>query len=520
MHSALVESSHHQVWLAIPRNLSNAVIFAFVFLSSSPSDAALAQGSGTVVIDLLDKKTQDPLTCRVQVLNEKGRPVRPRSASQERSWSLIESPLTVRNRKGKYTYRVYRGPEYAAGGGDFELDTNSDGYDVLEVPRHANMLEEDWFGGDLSAHLSAKKLLQWLPAEGLTMSVQLGQQIVAQDASEQSIVSEGGLWVESQSYFDSRPGSGLSLHHWLPPAEVPKDLPSTKLLVLAKNAEQPEDTLPVHAEICRLWARDIPIWLASQRIDSIQVLSTHLTWGGEGENQFRPIVDPDPGRFRGDRGPGRMLEYIYWKVLDAGLRIPPSAGSGFGKIDTVLGYNRVYVSCDSVSQAAWWESLRKGNCFVTSGPLLRVTVNGLVPGAVFSDPKKVELDVALKLTTSDPVAYLDIIYNGEKLYEARLDEYAKAGGKIPRLSVEESGWLVVRVVTERDFTYRIATTAPYYCEIAEQPRVSKSAVEFFQKWLEKAAGQIETSDQSQASTVYIDAARAFWSKKFKTANVP
>ena len=504
----------------MPRILSNAVIFAVVLLATSPFRAALAQGSGTVVIDLLDKKTQESLTCRVQVLNEKGRPVRPRSASQERSWSLIESPLTVRSRKGKYTYRVYRGPEYAAGGGEFELDTNSEGYDVLELPRHANMLEEDWFGGDLSAHMSAKKLVKWLPAEGLTMSVQLGQQISASEATEQSIASDNRLWVESQSYFDSRPGSGLSLHHWLPPAEVPENLPSTQLLVLAKNAEQREDALPVHAEISRLWARDVPIWLASQRIDSIQVLSTHLTWSGKGGNQFRPLVDPDPGRFRGDRGPGRMLECIYWKVLDAGLRIPPSAGSGFGKIDTAPGYNRVYVSCPSLSKTAWWEGLRKGNSFVTSGPLLRVTVNGLAPGALFSDPEKVELDVALKLTTSDPVAYLDVIYNGDKLYEARLDEYAKAGGKIPRLSVEESGWLVVRVVTERDFTYRIASTAPYYCEIAEEPRVSKSAVEFFQKWLKKAAEQIEASDQSQASKVYLDAARVFWDEKLNLANAP
>ncbi|MEM7560024.1 MAG: hypothetical protein AAF394_12970 [Planctomycetota bacterium] len=504
----------------MPRIRSNAVILAVVFLTTTPFRPVLAQGSGTVVIDLLDKKTQDSLTCRVQVLNEKGRPVRPRSASQERSWSLIESPLTVRSRKGEYTYRVYRGPEYAAGGGEFELDTNSEGYDVLELPRHANMREEDWFGGDLSAHMSAKKLLQWLPAEGLTMSVQLGQRTSAAEAQEQSSVSEDRLWVESQSYFDSRPGSGLSLHHWLPPATVPKDLPSTKLLVLAKNAEQLEGALPVHAEISRLWARDVPIWLASQRIDSIQVLGTHLTWSGKGGNQFRPIVDPDPGRFRGERGPGRMLENIYWKVLDTGLRIPPSAGSGFGKIDTVPGYNRVYVSCPSLSKAAWWDGLKRGNSFVTSGPLLRVKVNGLAPGAVFSDPEKVELDVALKLTTSDPVAYLDVIYNGEKLYEARLDEYAKAGGKIPRLSVEESGWLVVRVVTERDFTYRIATTAPYYCEIAEEPRVSKSAVKFFQAWLEKPAGQIEASDQSQASKVYIDAARVFWGEKLKAANVP
>ena len=213
----------HKVWHLIPKILRKDAILAVILFIALPVQVAMAQGSGTVVIDLLDKKTQDPLTCRVQVLNEKGRPVRPRGAAQERAWSLVESPLTVRSRKGIYRYRVFRGPEYAAGGGEFELDTNSEGYDVLSLPRHANMREESWFGGDLATHMSAPKLVEWLPAEGLTMSVQIGQQTSAPKASEQSVISEDGLWVESQSYFDSRPGSGLSLHHWLPPAESAKE---------------------------------------------------------------------------------------------------------------------------------------------------------------------------------------------------------------------------------------------------------------------------------------------------------
>ena len=56
---------------------------------------------------------------------------------------------------------------------------------------------------------------------------------------------------------------------------------------------------------------------------------------------------------------------------------------------------------------------------------------------------------------------------------------------------------------------------PYYCQIAEEPRVSKSAVEFFQAWLQKAAQQIESSDQSQASKVYVEAARGVLEKEVR-----
>ena len=41
--------------------------------------------------------------------------------------------------------------------------------------------------------------------------------------------------------------------------------------------------------------------------------------------------------------------------------------------------------------------------------------------------------------------YLDVIFNEETIYQARLDEYAKEGGRIPSLPIKESGWLVVRV---------------------------------------------------------------------------
>ncbi|MEM7474390.1 MAG: hypothetical protein AAF483_05300 [Planctomycetota bacterium] len=482
---------------------------------------ASGQGTGTVVIDFLEKEAEEPLVCRVQIQDARGRSVRGRGTLFQNGWNLVENTLTFRGRPGDYRYRAYHGPQLASANGEFKLDKNSEGYDVVRMPRHANLLEESWYAGDLAARLAPAQIQKWMQAEDLQMSAVLQTKVPPGEKSERIVEPEnvGEPWVEDASYLDDRAGSGLALHHWLPPAEVPQDLPSTKLLVIAKNNTAPFD-LPVHAEITKLWARDVPIWLASNRIDSIQVLSTHLTLTGEGGAKFKPFIDPDPGRFRGALGPGRMIENIYWKVLDAGLRIPPSAGSGFGKIDSVLGYNRVYVACAEGTAENWWRGLKAGNCFVTSGPLLRAKVNGEVPGAVFQAEKELELDVALTLTTSDPVSYLDVIFNGRTLYEARLNEFAREGGKIPPLKVKESGWLVVRVVTDRNFTYRIATTAPFYCEVGGEPRVSKAAVEFFETWLAKAAEQIGNSSQAQASASFINAARKFWLDRKAIANVP
>ena len=66
---------------------------------------------------------------------------------------------------------------------------------------------------------------------------------------------------------------------------------------------------------------------------------------------------------------------MYFKLLDCGLRIPPTAGSGSGVSPNPAGYNRVYVHLDgSFDYQQWWKSLKAGQVVVTNGPLLGVQV--------------------------------------------------------------------------------------------------------------------------------------------------
>ena len=83
-------------------------------------------------------------------------------------------------------------------------------------------------------------------------------------------------------------------------------------------------------------------------------------------------------------GNGYWTQEIYYHVLNAGLRVPPSAGSASGVLPNPVGYNRVYVHLDrELTYSDWWKGLKDGRSFVTNGPLLRVTANGQFPGHVF-----------------------------------------------------------------------------------------------------------------------------------------
>ena len=54
----------------------------------------------------------------------------------------------------------------------------------------------------------------------------------------------------------------------------------------------------------------------------------------------------DRGQFPGPRGNGFYSQALYYRLLNCGLRIPPSAGSASGVLANPVGYNRAYVHLD------------------------------------------------------------------------------------------------------------------------------------------------------------------------------
>jgi len=160
--------------------------------------------------------------------------------------------------------------------------------------------------------------------------------------------------------------------------------------------------------------------------------------------------------------------------------------------------------------------------FVTNGPLLRTLINGVPPGAVQAvyDGEPLPLSIAVSLAVREPVDYLDVVFNGETLYSAKLEEHYRKG-EFPEITIDKSGWLVIRVITEHEEGYRMATTAPFYYEVDGKPRISRRAVEFFQAWLARSVARIE-QDETLASDyrTSIERAQQFWADRLEQANAP
>jgi len=304
----------------------------------------------------------------------------------------------------------------------------------------------------------------------------------------------------------------------LPITKAEREFPSSVEFLL--QAKQLNTQLHIDIEKPFWW--DVPLWLATGKVDSIGIAHNHMWHNGvmPDEAWGKPR---DKTRYPSPLGNGKWTQDIYYNVLNCGLRIPPSAGSASGVLPNPVGYNRVYAHVDGeFTYDKWWESLRAGRVFVTNGPLMQPRVNGQLPGHVFEARagQTVVLKTALDLDLRDKVEYLELVQNGKAVQQVRLEEYKDKQGRLPDVTFKESGWMMVRAVTNNRDTYRFAASGPYYVQVGDQPRISKKAAQFFLDWVNERGEQLKLDDPQQRAQVlkYVEGARSFWQQKVDQAN--
>jgi len=545
--------------------LALPLFLVFHFLSLG---IGFARAQNHVALDAVDSHTDQPIPARIEFTKSGKKLNRDRKALIAGDTWLVEGSQLIQPPPGDYEFMARRGPEFNVIHGGFTVERGTRDSILIEIPRSVDMHAENWFSGDMSAEVSSSDLARWQVADALDMAIhaRVLSSKNPQTAEPKKTASAkkkkpddapeftdpdlvGYRWMNEAIEFRS-PDLGLAIHR-LSEAHLAKTgidamLPEGSAYGLLNGTREDAEVL---GELTQLWSRDVPILLAYPQVRCARILGIAnrpkkdelLTISKQpdapefgkvlislGTDRLSsPIAAPLPPqdklRYQGNLGIGLMSESLYWLMLDAGLRIAPTAGSGFGRGDTHLGYNRVYAYCDSEpSPDAWWRAVARGATTITNGPLLRTTINAAVPGTVQASyaGTPIPLSIAVALAVREPVDYLDLVFNGETLYSAKLEDHFKKG-EFPELSIDRSGWLVVRVVTAHEDGYRLATTAPYYFEFDGQPRISKRAVAFFQEWLTRSEQAIANDPQRAADMApMIEDARRFWADRMDRSNAP
>ncbi len=481
----------------------------------------------TLVITVVDKDTGQPIACRMHLKNAAKRPRRVRGLPFWKDHFVLPGKVTLKLPRGNYTFEIERGPEYLNMKGHFTINRNSEDRKQIALRRIVDMKKEGWWSGELHVHRPLKDIPLLMQAEDLHVAPVITWWNNKNEWRGKRPPKKENLLVrfdKNRFYHqmageDERGGGALLMFGLEEPLEIAgaqREYPSS--MVFLEEAKRRGAWIDVEKPFW--W--DVPLWLASGKVDSIGLANNHMQRGKmyESEAWGKPR---DEKRFPAPRGNGQWSQEIYYQVLNAGLRIPPSAGSASGVLANPLGYNRAYVHVDGeFTYEKWWEGLRRGRVVVTNGPLLRPKVNGRLPGYVFqtSGQDELELEIALNLAMQDKVSYLEVIKNGELAQSTRLDDWAKKNGKLPKLVFKESGWFLIRAVTDLENTYRFASTGPYYVEFNGRPRVSKRSAQFFLDWVDERTAGLKLDDPEKRREVlqFHQAARKYWQGVVAAAN--
>lgn len=235
---------------------------------------------------------------------------------------------------------------------------------------------------------------------------------------------------------------------------------------------------------------------------------------------------------------GRAGFFPWYAVLNSGLRI--TAVGGEDSISSMhasklVGSARTYVHTGDkgLDADAWFEQLRRGRAFVSTGPLVELTVNGQLPGGEVALPAGGgEVVVAGRVRSITPLETVTLVFNGEPIEKIALSADRKSAEFSRTVRVTASGWYHLRAEgapAERfplDTAFAQGFTNPVWVTLADRPVRSRSAAEYCLKWIDLLQQQAEAwpdwrSDKEKAHVfAQFDEARAVYRRLLNEAAAP
>lgn len=186
----------------------------------------------------------------------------------------------------------------------------------------------------------------------------------------------------------------------------------------------------------------------------------------------------------------------WYAVLNSGRRVAAVGGEdsisdlhNSKLVGSVRTY--VYTGEEGLDMEAWFDGLREGRSFVTTGPLLEFTVNDQMPGGQIDLPAEgTDVDVVGEVRSITPLRTASIIFNGETVETLSLDSDRRSASFRTQVPIRRSGWLQLRVEGDPEDRYPLdagyaqAFTNPVWITVGGQPIREPAAAEYALRWID------------------------------------
>jgi hypothetical protein len=214
-----------------------------------------------------------------------------------------------------------------------------------------------------------------------------------------------------------------------------------------------------------------------------------------------------------------------YAVWNNGLRVTATGGE-----DSISSLHRsklvgslrtyVYTGNRGLDMHAWFDAMKRGRAFVSSGPLLEFSVGTALPGDTVSLPEGGgTITISGRLRSVVEMSSLLLICNGEEVERFNLGRDRTRADVSYELGVERSGWCHLRTEGETsdrfpmDVNYTQAFTNPIWLQVGDQAITNPESASYALQWIDKLQGLAEAwpgwRSEEEKAHVYgqFDAAR-------------
>ncbi len=157
----------------------------------------------------------------------------------------------------------------------------------------------------------------------------------------------------------------------------------------------------------------------------------------------------------------------------------------------------VYTGGKGLTMEAWLAGLRGGNAFVSTGPLVELTVNGRIPGEEVELASSGTVELQGRVRSITPLDKAFVIFNGEVVEEIPFTGDRLELDLSKSYPVSGSGWFHLRVEGKNeerfplDANFALGFTNPVWVTVAGQPVRNRASAEYSIRWIDKLRAMAE-----------------------------
>jgi hypothetical protein len=170
---------------------------------------------------------------------------------------------------------------------------------------------------------------------------------------------------------------------------------------------------------------------------------------------------------------------VWYRLLNAGLRLPLVGGSGKASNRIAIGAVRTLTPPSPNGYAGWVNHVRAGRSVVTTGPYLRLTVNDEAFNTRVAPPTGTPIRVRAEAASVVPFDRLELIANGAPIASSTAGTESRTATVEAEVNLPEGGWVAARCWgPPKSELYPhvpvFAHTSPAWIEPADAPPVRQA----------------------------------------------